>query len=117
MMMTCCDVSAIAKPWEIQHRVAKMVAEEFFEQGDMEKLQLNQTPIVRILRRFHFNIKNYLSLSYKAMLDRDEKDNLPKMQIGFIDSICLPLYKVGISLLNQYRLLLTENQFAIAGYC
>ena len=61
-MMTCCDVSAIAKPWEIQHRVAKMVAEEFFEQGDMEKLQLNQTPIVRILRRFHFNIKNYLSL-------------------------------------------------------
>ena len=28
------------------------------------------------------------------MLDRDEKDNLPKMQIGFIDSICLPLYKV-----------------------
>lgn len=62
MMMTCCDVSAIAKPWEIQHRVAKMVAEEFFEQGDMEKLQLNQTPIVRILRRFHFNIKNYLSL-------------------------------------------------------
>ena len=46
MMMTSCDVSAIAKPWNIQHRVAKMVAEEFFEQGDMEKLQLNQTPIV-----------------------------------------------------------------------
>lgn len=26
-------------------------------------------------------------------MDRDEKDNLPKMQIGFIDSICLPLYR------------------------
>ena len=48
MMMTSCDVSAIAKPWDIQHRVAKMVAEEFFEQGDMEKLQLNQTPIVSL---------------------------------------------------------------------
>ena len=47
MMMTCCDVSAIAKPWKIQHRIAKLVAEEFFEQGDLEKLQLNQTPIVR----------------------------------------------------------------------
>ena len=47
MMMTSCDVSAIAKPWEIQHRVAKLVAEEFFEQGDMEKLRLNQTPIVK----------------------------------------------------------------------
>lgn len=28
-------------------------------------------------------------------MDRDEKDNLPKMQIGFIDSICLPLYRVN----------------------
>ena len=27
-------------------------------------------------------------------MDRDESHNLPKMQIGFIDSICLPLYKV-----------------------
>ena len=46
--MTSCDVSAIAKPWQIQHRVAKLVSEEFFEQGDMEKLQLNQTPIVSL---------------------------------------------------------------------
>ena len=29
-------------------------------------------------------------------MDRDEKDNLPKMQIGFIDSICLPLYRVSL---------------------
>lgn len=49
MMMTGCDVSAIAKPWSVQHRVAKLVAEEFFEQGDMEKLQLNETPIVRVV--------------------------------------------------------------------
>ena len=27
-------------------------------------------------------------------MDRDQQDNLPSMQIGFIDSICLPLYKV-----------------------
>lgn len=56
MMMTGCDVSAIAKPWSIQHRIAKLVAEEFFEQGDMEKLQLNETPIVILsLNRFAMN--------------------------------------------------------------
>ncbi len=46
MLMTACDVSAIAKPWELQHRLAKRVADEFFDQGDMEKLRLNQQPIV-----------------------------------------------------------------------
>ncbi|XP_058118126.1 cGMP-specific 3',5'-cyclic phosphodiesterase [Anopheles ziemanni] len=74
MMMTACDVSAIAKPWEVQHRVAKLVADEFFDQGDLEKLQLNQQPV--------------------AMMDRERKDELPKMQVGFIDVICMPLYKV-----------------------
>lgn len=46
MMMTACDVSAIAKPWEIQHKMAKLVADEFFDQGDLERMQLNQQPVV-----------------------------------------------------------------------
>lgn len=50
MMMTACDVSAIAKPWDIQHRVAKLVADEFFDQGDLEKLQLNTQPIAMMDR-------------------------------------------------------------------
>lgn len=50
MMMTACDVSAIAKPWEVQHRVAKMVADEFFDQGDMEKLQFNTKPMAMMDR-------------------------------------------------------------------
>lgn len=50
MMMTACDVSAIAKPWEVQHRVAKLVADEFFDQGDLEKLQLNQQPVAMMDR-------------------------------------------------------------------
>lgn len=73
-MMTACDVSAIAKPWEVQHSIAKLVADEFFDQGDLEKLQLNTKPI--------------------AMMDRERKDELPKMQVGFIDVICIPLYRV-----------------------
>lgn len=74
MMMTACDVSAIAKPWDIQHRVAKLVADEFFDQGDLERLQLNQQPL--------------------PLMDRERRDELPKMQVGFIDAICLPLYKI-----------------------
>ena len=27
------------------------------------------------------------------MMDRKKKDDLPKMQVGFIDAICAPLYK------------------------
>lgn len=50
MMMTACDVSAIAKPWEVQHRVAKMVADEFFDQGDLEKLQFNTKPMAMMDR-------------------------------------------------------------------
>ncbi len=44
--MTACDVSAITKPWEVQQRVAHLVAGEFFEQGDIERDKLNQEPMV-----------------------------------------------------------------------
>ena len=29
-------------------------------------------------------------------MDRRKKDELPKMQVGFIDAICGPLYEVQI---------------------
>ena len=32
-------------------------------------------------------------------MDRKKKDELPKMQVGFIDFICLPLYQVLADLL------------------
>nr|XP_042906908.1 cGMP-specific 3',5'-cyclic phosphodiesterase [Parasteatoda tepidariorum] len=73
MLMTACDVSAICKPWEVQKKVAELVAGEFFEQGDLEKERLKEQPI--------------------AMMDRDRKDELPAMQVDFIDCICLPVYE------------------------
>ena len=48
MMMTACDVAAITKPWEIQKEVAQLVAAEFFEQGDLERSQLQAEPIVSV---------------------------------------------------------------------
>lgn len=93
MMMTACDVSAIAKPWDVQHRVAKMVADEFFDQGDLEKLQLKEQPVVRKMSVTSLKLLIGFFL-LQAMMDRERKDELPQMQVGFIDVICLPLYKV-----------------------
>ncbi|XP_012925259.2 LOW QUALITY PROTEIN: cone cGMP-specific 3',5'-cyclic phosphodiesterase subunit alpha' [Heterocephalus glaber] len=68
MMMTACDPSAISKPWEVQSQVAFLVANEFWEQGDLERTVLQQQPI--------------------PMMDRNKKDELPKLQVGFIDFVC-----------------------------
>ncbi|KAJ8284858.1 hypothetical protein COCON_G00037080 [Conger conger] len=73
MMMTGCDLSAITKPWEVQSKVALMVAAEFWEQGDLERTVLDQQPI--------------------PMMDRSKADELPKMQCGFIDFVCSFVYK------------------------
>ncbi|KAL7988567.1 hypothetical protein Chor_007486 [Crotalus horridus] len=73
MMMTACDLSAIAKPWEIQSKVALFVAAEFWEQGDLEISVLQQQPI--------------------PMMDRRKAAELPKLQVGFIDFVCTFVYK------------------------
>ena len=70
--MTACDLGAITKPWETQKKIARLVSDEFFYQGDLEKTELNISPI--------------------PMMDRAYKDKLPAMQVDFIDQICLPVY-------------------------
>lgn len=64
MMMTACDVAAISKPWEIQHKIAKLVADEFFDQGDLEKEQLNQKPQVQQLHNPNKSIYYYETQDY-----------------------------------------------------
>ncbi|KAM4709898.1 rod cGMP-specific 3',5'-cyclic phosphodiesterase subunit beta-like [Discoglossus pictus] len=73
MMMTACDLSAITKPWEVQSKVALLVAAEFWEQGDLERTVLQQQPI--------------------PMMDRNKGAELPKLQCGFIDFVCTFVYK------------------------
>lgn len=61
MSMTVCDLSAITKPWPIEKRVADLVTSEFFEQGDMERQELNITPIVshhKLMCTFSLHIFN-----------------------------------------------------------
>ena len=42
------------------------------------------------------------------MMDRRKRHQLPKMQVGFIDSVCLPLYEV-----IKYFILLIDYQIGI----
>ena len=72
MCMTASDLSAIIKPWPIQQATAEIVYSEFYEQGDMEK-EFGHTP--------------------GELFDASKSENLPKMQIGFINFICLPVYE------------------------
>ena len=53
---------AITKPWETQQKIATLVSDEFFYQGDLEKEELHIDPI--------------------PMMDREYKDKLPAMQVS-----------------------------------
>uniref|UniRef100_A0A8C4L4K8 Phosphodiesterase 6A n=1 Tax=Equus asinus asinus TaxID=83772 RepID=A0A8C4L4K8_EQUAS len=54
-------------------RPSLLVAAEFWEQGDLERSVLQQNPI--------------------PMMDRNKADELPKLQVGFIDFVCTFVYK------------------------
>merc|ERR1719400_2457917 len=72
-LMTASDLGASTKPWHYQQKVAGMVAEEFWYQGDLEKSQLS-SPLV-------------------PMFDRELRHELPKLQVGFCAGVCLPVYR------------------------
>uniref|UniRef100_A0A4W3GQF2 Phosphodiesterase n=1 Tax=Callorhinchus milii TaxID=7868 RepID=A0A4W3GQF2_CALMI len=54
-------------------QIAELVATEFFEQGDKEREELNIEPI--------------------DLMNREKRDQIPSMQVGFIDAICIQLYE------------------------
>ncbi|XP_019945560.1 dual 3',5'-cyclic-AMP and -GMP phosphodiesterase 11A [Paralichthys olivaceus] len=78
MMMTACDLGAVTKPWDISRKVAELVTSEFFEQGDRERSELKLTP--------------------SAIFDRNRKDELPGLQLEWINGICAPLYETLVKL-------------------
>ncbi|XP_059510033.1 dual 3',5'-cyclic-AMP and -GMP phosphodiesterase 11A isoform X2 [Stegostoma tigrinum] len=57
----------------LQSEVAELVTSEFFEQGDRERVELKLTPA--------------------AIFDRNRKDELPGLQLEWIDGICKPLFE------------------------
>uniref|UniRef100_A0AAY4B1K8 Phosphodiesterase n=1 Tax=Denticeps clupeoides TaxID=299321 RepID=A0AAY4B1K8_9TELE len=76
MLMTASDISAITKPWPVQKRIANLVATEFFAQGDREKHEFKIRPL--------------------DVMNRDNSNRLPDMQVEYIDGICSPLYEANL---------------------
>lgn len=72
-VMTASDLSASAKPWEIQEKTVKVIFEEFYTQGDAEKMTGRQ-PI--------------------PMMDRERADIQAASQVDFLKNICMPCYKI-----------------------
>uniref|UniRef100_F1LC41 3',5'-cyclic phosphodiesterase pde-5 n=1 Tax=Ascaris suum TaxID=6253 RepID=F1LC41_ASCSU len=73
VLMTGCDLIASAKPWAVQTETVKVIFEEFYEQGDAERMN-GKEPI--------------------AMMDRQKAHELPQMQVGFMNGICMPCYEL-----------------------
>ncbi|KAL7070807.1 hypothetical protein ACQ4LE_009992 [Meloidogyne hapla] len=73
ILMTACDLIATAKPWQVQTETVKVIFEEFYEQGDAERMN-GREPI--------------------AMMDRMRAHELPQMQVGFMRGICIPCYEL-----------------------
>nr|CAH8853668.1 unnamed protein product [Trichobilharzia regenti] len=79
LLMTSADLSDQTKSWSNTVYVAKLIYEEFFHQGDMEK-SLGHNPV--------------------DSMDR-ERACVPNLQIAFLDYIITPLYKVLKNLYPQ----------------
>eukprot|EP00794_Sanderia_malayensis_P004717 gene4717-5340_t len=80
--MTGGDLSACAKPWQIQYETVKVIFQEFYAQGDEEKA-LGRTPL--------------------PMMDRNTADKLPQHQIGFLVGICIPCYDLLFKIMPGCR--------------
>ncbi|KAI6180281.1 Phosphodiesterase [Aphelenchoides besseyi] len=93
IIMTSCDLIATAKPWKIQTETVKVIFEEFYEQGDAEKLN-GREPI--------------------PMMDRSKANELPQMQVGFMKGICCPCYDVIAKVIPQAEQLKERAAYNLA---
>ncbi|XP_021362109.1 cGMP-dependent 3',5'-cyclic phosphodiesterase-like isoform X1 [Mizuhopecten yessoensis] len=91
LLMTASDLSDQTKPWDSTKHIAALIYKEFFSQGDMEK-SMGREPI--------------------EMMDR-ERARIPDLQIGFLDHIALPVYKVLAELFpaaNSVKVAVEDNR-------
>lgn len=85
-LMTAADLGAVTKPWIVHRKVSQLVAEEFWEQGDIERKELNEDP--------------------PPMMDRHA--SLSSVQVSFIDGVCIEIYQI-MSTMNLALTPLLDN--------
>lgn len=91
--MTAADLSASAKPWEVQNETVKGIFEEFYDQGDAER-EAGRTPM--------------------AMMDRNQPDQQANSQLGFLNGICIPCYTLLFRLVPETKPMLKQCQENLA---
>jgi len=72
-LMTGADLGASTKPWKVQKQVVSLIAEEFWQQGDLERQTLNAPS--------------------SDLMNRELSEIFPKLQVGFCENVCLPVYE------------------------
>jgi len=72
MILKCADISNVVKPFSIAKRWAEILCSEFFHQGDLERQK---------------------GLPVSPLMDR-ENVVLAQMQLGFINSIAIPIFQL-----------------------
>ncbi|XP_055858465.1 probable 3',5'-cyclic phosphodiesterase pde-5 isoform X2 [Episyrphus balteatus] len=87
--MTASDLSASAKPWEVQEKTVKVIFEEFYDQGDAERAA-GRIPI--------------------PMMDRNQPEEQANSQVGFLMGICIPCYSLLYRLIPESKPLLDMCQ-------
>ncbi|CAF0769042.1 unnamed protein product [Rotaria sordida] len=80
LSMTAADLCSSFKQWEVQRSNVSIIMEEFFQQGDEEK------------RR---------GIQPQSLMDRSLAHELPKNQVNFIKSICIPCYSLIVRILPE----------------
>ncbi|KAI8902955.1 hypothetical protein BC833DRAFT_4356 [Globomyces pollinis-pini] len=81
VVMTCSDLAAMYKPFEINRHTADTVYQEFFLQGDEEKK---------------------MGLPYSAdLMNREKEPEIPRMQVDFMNFVVIPAFECLQSMLGE----------------
>eukprot|EP00727_Mastigamoeba_balamuthi_P012357 m51a1_g7744 putative protein (1782) ;mRNA; f:8438-16404 len=89
LLLKMADISNAARPWELCHKWACMVQEEFFAQGDLERSR---------------------GLAVSSFMDR-AAPALPKMQVSFGTFVVLPLVAALADTVPELRFLRRNLEF------
>ena len=74
--MTTCDLNSSFRPWKVHKKVSYLLANEFWKQGELEKM-LGHTEI-------------------EHMINPDFKHLFPQKQINFLDNISLVVFEIMV---------------------
>jgi len=85
MLLKAADISNPTKPFETSRQWAGAVIEEFYHQGDLER--------------------NTVGSVENPMMDREKSGEMATGQIGFINFVCIPFYKVIVDAWPSLRFL------------